>query len=55
MENPPILYHLGHDPAEKYNLATENPEVLAAIANIIKEHNAKLVRGKNQLNERIQK
>ena len=53
--DPPILYHLGHDPAEKYNLAPKNPEVLTAIANLVKEHNAKLVRGKNQLNDRIQK
>ena len=52
--DPPVLYHLGHDPAEKHDLAKENPEVLADISNAVQEHNAKLVRGENQLNTLIQ-
>ena len=53
--DPPVLYHLDHDPAEKHDLAKENPEVLVEIAKVVKEHKAKLVRGKNQLNTLIQK
>ncbi len=49
-----MLYHLGHDPGEKYDLAKENPEVLADISKTVQEHNAKLVRGENQLNTLIQ-
>ena len=52
--DPPVLYHLGHDPAEKYDLAKENPQILAEIAKLIQQHNAKLVRGENQLNTLIQ-
>ena len=52
--DPPVLYHLGHDPAEKYDLAKENPEVLTDISKAVQEHNAKLVRGENQLNTLIQ-
>jgi arylsulfatase A-like enzyme len=53
--NPPELYHLDHDPSEKHNLAKGNPEVLAAIAKAVAQHNAKLKRGKNQLDLIIKK
>jgi arylsulfatase A-like enzyme len=53
--DPPILFHLGHDPSEKHNLAKDNPEVLAEIAAAVADHNAKLKRGKNQLDRIIKK
>ena len=53
--DPPALFHLGHDPSEKHNLAENNPEVLAEIAKAVAQHNAKLKRGKNQLNLSIKK
>jgi arylsulfatase A-like enzyme len=53
--DPPALFHLGHDPSEKHNLAEDNPEVLAEIAKAVAQHNAKLKRGKNQLNLSIKK
>jgi arylsulfatase A-like enzyme len=53
--DPPELYHLGHDPSEKHNLAKDHPEVLTEIAKAVSKHNAKLKRGKNQLDLIIKK
>ena len=53
--DPPVLYHLGHDPSEKLNIAKEHPEALAEIAKEVAKHNAKLKRGKNQLDLIIKK
>ena len=38
--NPPLLYHLGHDPSEKYDIAGEHPEVVRQIEQIAAEHRA---------------
>ena len=53
--DPPVLYHLGHDPSEKHDLAKEHPGVLEEIAKEVANHNAKLKRGKNQLDLIIKK
>jgi arylsulfatase A len=52
--DPPLLFHLGHDPGEQYNVAKDHPEVLATIQQIVEKHQAALVPGKPQLNDRIQ-
>jgi len=31
MHDPPLLYHLGHDPSEKYDISKEHPEVIEDI------------------------
>lgn len=36
--NPPLLYHLGHDPGEQYNINDNHPEVLAQIDALVQEH-----------------
>ena len=51
--DPPLLFHLEHDPSEKYNIAEEHPEVLQQIQVALDEHNAKLVRGKDQLEAKL--
>lgn len=53
--DPPLLYHLGHDPSEKYDIAKDHPEVMTAIGKEIERHRAELVPGEDQLAERIQK
>jgi arylsulfatase A-like enzyme len=53
--DPPLLYHLGHDPSEKFNVAADHPSVIDEIQQLVKEHNAKLIRGKDQLIGRIKK
>lgn len=36
--DPPLLYHLEHDPGERFNLAATHPEVLAKIRQVAEEH-----------------
>jgi hypothetical protein len=47
--DPPLLYHLEHDPSERFDIAKEHPEVLADIAREVERHRAALVPGKPQL------
>ncbi|NLX13593.1 MAG: sulfatase [Phycisphaerales bacterium] len=50
--NPPLLYHLEHDPSETFNVSAAHPEVLAALHKEIAEHQANLVPGTFMLDER---
>jgi arylsulfatase A len=52
--DPPLLFNLNHDPSEKFNIADRHPDVIAEINTIVETHQAKLVRGKDQLATRIQ-
>jgi len=52
MHDPPLLYNLNHDPSETYNIADQHPEVIEKIRQLVEEHEARLVRGKDQLAER---
>jgi arylsulfatase A-like enzyme len=36
--DPPLLYHLGHDPSEEHNVAADHPEVVADILNELAKH-----------------
>ncbi len=47
--DPPELYHLGHDPSEKYNIAAKHEDVIAEIREVAKEHQSKLVAPPSQL------
>jgi arylsulfatase A-like enzyme len=49
LHEPPLLYHLGRDPSEQFNVATENPAVLAEIRLAVSNHLVTLVPGKRQL------
>lgn len=51
--NPPLLYNLDVDPGESVNIAHENPEVLAAIAELATQHRKTIEPVENQLNMRI--
>jgi arylsulfatase A-like enzyme len=46
---PAILFHLGHDPSEKRDVAAAHPEVLAKILNVVDMHQAKTMPGEPQL------
>jgi arylsulfatase A-like enzyme len=46
--DPPLLYHLEHDPSEKYDVAREHPEVIADIRKEVERHLADLKPGKPQ-------
>ena len=49
--DPPLLFNLAHDPSERFNIATNHPAVLAALAQVVEAHRAKLVPAKSQLEE----
>lgn len=51
LHNPPLLFHLAHDPSERFNVAAEHPSVLADIAGAVADHRAKLVPAQSQLVE----
>ncbi|MEX0938622.1 MAG: sulfatase [Pirellulales bacterium] len=47
--DPPLLFHLDHDPSEKYNRAEEHPEVLARIQDLVERHRETLDAPASQL------
>jgi arylsulfatase A-like enzyme len=51
--DPPLLYHLGHDPSEKHDVAARHPEALEAIGREVARHLEKLVKGPDRLAARI--
>jgi arylsulfatase A-like enzyme len=40
--DPPLLYHLGEDPGERFDVAARHPEIVAEIQALIAEHRANL-------------
>ncbi|MCA9073469.1 MAG: sulfatase [Planctomycetaceae bacterium] len=47
--DPPLLYHLDHDPSERFNLNEDHPEVLAQIDALVAEHRQHLDPPRSQL------
>lgn len=47
--DPPLLFHLGHDPSERFNVAADHPEVIAEIKALREAHRDSLVRRRPQL------
>jgi arylsulfatase A len=50
--DPPLLFHLGHDPSELYNVADQHPGVIADIRAEIEKHQQTLEPVENQLQKR---
>ena len=36
--DPPLLFHLEHDPSEKYDLAKDHPDIVSALSALMDEH-----------------
>jgi len=53
--DPPLLYHLGNDPAEKFDVAKDHPDVIAEIRQEVERHRRTLVPGEDQLAKTIKK
>ncbi len=51
--DPPLLYHLAHDPAEKFDVASRHPEVIAEIRKILEAHLKTVEPVENQLEKLI--
>jgi arylsulfatase A-like enzyme len=50
--DPPLLYHLGHDVGEKFDLAKAHPDVIAKIKALTEAHKKSLKPVENQLEKR---
>lgn len=50
--DPPLLYNLDEDAAEKYDIAAKHPEVIAQIRQIAAAHRASITPVENQLEKR---
>jgi arylsulfatase A len=50
---PPLLFHLGHDPSERFNVAAAHADVLADIAKEIERHRATVRPAKSQLEDTV--
>ncbi len=48
----PLLYNLSHDASEQFDIAEGNEGVIQQIQELVKAHQSKLVKGKDQLAER---
>ncbi|MEX2577702.1 MAG: sulfatase [Verrucomicrobiales bacterium] len=51
--DPPLLYHVEHDPSEKHDVAGENPEVLAEIQKLADAHRDSVEPAEDQLAKRL--
>jgi arylsulfatase A-like enzyme len=49
--DPPLVYHLGHDPSEQYNVADKYPDVVADLLKEVELHRAGMKPAKSQLDE----
>ena len=47
--SPPLLFHLEHDPSERFNVAPEHPDIVQRLINVIEQHRASVVPGTPQL------
>ena len=47
--DPPALYHLDHDPAERFDISKRNPGILADLEAIVAQHRATLTVAPSQL------
>jgi len=48
-QDPPLLFHLEHDPSEQHDVASEHPEVVADMLNVVQAHQATIEPVVNQL------
>jgi hypothetical protein len=51
--DPPLLFHLGEDPGEKFNRAAEHPDVLTRIREAVDRHRQSVDAPSSQLVETI--
>ena len=51
--NPPLLFHLGQDPGEKYDVASQHPEAIQELRRIAAEHAKTVAPVENHLLKRL--
>ena len=50
--DPPLLYHLGPDPGEQYDVARLHPDVIESIEKLAADHRSEMVLGADRLAQR---
>ncbi len=50
--DPPLLYHLGHDPREQFDVSDDHPDVIEEIEKMVREHKETIEPVENQLKKR---
>lgn len=55
VHGPPLLYHLGIDPGEQWDIADQHPEVLKRLQDLVDAHTKSVVPVSNNLNGKIDK
>lgn len=50
----PLLFHLEHDPSEKYDIADQHPEIIEEINQLVEDHKKTVKPVENQLENRIE-
>ena len=50
--DPPLLFHLGHDPGENFDIAAQNPQIVRELVELAEQHMAGVVRVESQLMRR---
>ncbi len=53
--DPPLLYHLGHDPSEKFDIASEHPEMVKQLKKLAQAHQESFEPPASHLEARISK
>jgi arylsulfatase A len=49
---PPLLYHLEHDPSEQYEVQDKHPDLIKSINSLARKHKASIKATENQLEKR---
>lgn len=49
VHDPPLLFHLGHDPSEKYDVAKDHPDIVRRMTDLKQQHEATIEPVVNQL------
>ncbi|MCY3774722.1 MAG: sulfatase [Candidatus Aminicenantes bacterium] len=52
--DPPLLYHLGRDPGEQYDVAHLYPDVIQDMEKLVSDHRSEMVLGEDRLAQRSQ-
>ena len=53
--DPPLLFHLGHDPSEKHNIAKQNAAAITKLTKLAESHRSSIKPVENQLEKRLPK
>jgi arylsulfatase len=53
--NPPLLYNIEVDPSEQYDVAKDNPEIVAELKKVAEEHKNKVVKAAPEFDKVVEK